>query len=708
LTNSTQERSLERPDPDNPDGEAMRHESFKTSRNKTLLSFIMGIVVAALASTAQASTTVSGSTVSLNDSTTSWAKNSTAVGTFGAGYSAGYTASNSGTTQKVSAYGTLNGEMFGSTFQIGEISATGSSAGATYQVYVGTAKIIDQSATAFNNGALSYTKSATIASVEGTVIIVVLPITAKLELSGDFSLTLSGSLTNSSSEDYISWTLEPAVSTTLTASVYVGVDLFNTGLSASVDLIKWALPFTLSLDYFPSANQVKYAVLGQLTYTELQGSISAYAHALFLDYSYTLFSWAGNTLLTMTVFTDSIPAASNPTIDLSAGYQAAGSYTYADSANLSESGSTYVWYETDCTSPAGTSCQTPSNLNNNSATLSLANVLPGTDAFLTFCVTPSNGYHSGSQVCSSATYVGHLVNFYSDILMSGTRMSFAYNDDAQPSGNCFPIPSSFNDQASSVQFRPPSTYSAMLMMYSDAYCTGTVLSSGMIAAGSLWDDSDFVNNNFNDKMSSFKVVFNDQVGANPFLYMWTNYSTVVGLHNFNSTGGFSESGSTYTFKRATDSSGTGATTVGSGSVTASTTTGAEYLLTSADTGKYIQYCVTPSDGYITGSASCTSWTQVSTAIVWYTGTSQTGNSSSWGVSNGGCVNTAKIASATNGTLVSLALTGQGTGTTTIKYYTGSDCTGTIYTRTASAGSVHNMNLASIGIGSNLKSYEVAW
>jgi len=41
-------------------------------------------------------------------------------------------------------------------------------------------------------------------------------------------------------------------------------------------------------------------------------------------------------------------------------------------------------------------------------------------------------------------------------------------------------------------------------------------------------------------------------------------------------------------------------------------------------------------------------------------------------------------------------------------FTGSGCSGTVYERSAGAGTVHDIDLATVGIGSNLASYMVTW
>ena len=44
----------------------------------------------------------------------------------------------------------------------------------------------------------------------------------------------------------------------------------------------------------------------------------------------------------------------------------------------------------------------------------------------------------------------------------------------------------------------------------------------------------------------------------------------------------------------------------------------------------------------------------------------------------------------------------------IYMYTGSNCSGAMYNRYTGHGTVHDINLDSVGIGSNLVSYKITW
>ena len=57
---------------------------------------------------------------------------------------------------------------------------------------------------------------------------------------------------------------------------------------------------------------------------------------------------------------------------------------------------------------------------------------------------------------------------------------------------------------------------------------------------------------------------------------------------------------------------------------------------------------------------------------------------------------------------SLALYSVDDNVTNIYMYTGSNCTGTMYNRYTGTGTVHNINLDTVGIGSNLVSYKITW
>jgi len=81
---------------------------------------------------------------------------------------------------------------------------------------------------------------------------------------------------------------------------------------------------------------------------------------------------------------------------------------------------------------------------------------------------------------------------------------------------------------------------------------------------------------------------------------------LTGDYLYNDSENDPENGSTYRWQRADNDSG-------DNTITISDATAQSYTLVSADTGKYVRYCVTPSDGTNNGTEACSEWQLVSTS-----------------------------------------------------------------------------------------------
>ena len=75
-------------------------------------------------------------------------------------------------------------------------------------------------------------------------------------------------------------------------------------------------------------------------------------------------------------------------------------------------------------------------------------------------------------------------------------------------------------------------------------------------------------------------------------------------------------------------------------------------------------------------------------------------------SNGACVEISSVG--LPDTAASLILNGEESVEATILMYTGAGCTGSTYSRNAGADNQHSINLDTVGIGSNLVSYNISW
>src|SRR5262249_10239299 len=149
------------------------------------------------------------------------------------------------------------------------------------------------------------------------------------------------------------------------------------------------------------------------------------------------------------MFSDSVPVASGVSVTFD-GNKAKAVYTYTDSSNLAESGSTYAWERGTTGSET-----TGTDLATNATSYSLS--ADENAKYLRFCITPKNGRNNGDKKCSDWTSVGHLVGLYKDASYSGTSAHFAYEQSA--SGTCYAMSSylsSLDNNASSYKFNAPS------------------------------------------------------------------------------------------------------------------------------------------------------------------------------------------------------------------------------------------------------------
>src|SRR5262249_9398157 len=154
-------------------------------------------------------------------------------------------------------------------------------------------------------------------------------------------------------------------------------------------------------------------------------------------------------------------------------------------------------------------------------------------------------------------------------------------------------------------------------------------------------------------------------------------ASATGSYTYSTSGG-TESGSTYLFQRADDTSGTNTTTAASGSCTSSTAL--SYSLTTSDNNKYLRLCVTPSDGTISGSQSCSSWSAVGHLLSLYKDGSFSGTNvniayekSSWGT----CFSMSSLSF--DNMLSSLILKATSSSSTTVTLYSGTGCSGSSVT-----------------------------
>jgi hypothetical protein len=172
-------------------------------------------------------------------------------------------------------------------------------------------------------------------------------------------------------------------------------------------------------------------------------------------------------------------------------------------------------------------------------------------------------------------------------------------------------------------------------------------------------------------------------------------STLTGSYSFDDATNTTESGSTYQWYRV--AGGVSSAIAGATSET--------YSPTGADTNESVMFCVTPADAARSGVQQCSSAVSVP-GVIWYTGDTQTGTASAQTSTNGQCVNMSSIGMDLLAS--SVRLDGQASVETTLKMYTGQNCSGSVYTRYAGANTVHDIEGSTVGIGDGTRSYKITW
>jgi hypothetical protein len=168
-------------------------------------------------------------------------------------------------------------------------------------------------------------------------------------------------------------------------------------------------------------------------------------------------------------------------------------------------------------------------------------------------------------------------------------------------------------------------------------------------------------------------------------------ATLTGSYTFTDPSGAAESGSTYQWYR--------------GTTAIAGATGLTYTVMGADTNATLKFCVTPADANGTGAQACSSAVTVP-GVTWFTGASQTGSATPVSSTQGACVAMSSIGAV--GSFNSLRLDGQPSTISVISMYTSADCTGAVWTRQTGINNVHNIDLATVGIGNAIRSYRITW
>jgi hypothetical protein len=689
------------------------------SSNLSFKRLLAGAI--AMASLTTAATSVYAANLA-NFSTSKWAGKDTSVGDFGAGYGASFTMDLTDGALTGQASGDASIQLFGTTVSIVDLSATASindssSDAAKLIVEVVGVEVYTKS---FSDG-FTFDASEDVSSYEDTfcteffdvsttIMVGVVPVTMSAGAEGCANLVFGATpqYNTTTKEAILNLDLTPSVGVDLAASVGAGTSSFSVGVEAEVTLLDFSLPITLDPKYKFDTAAFSYDSSGSIDLSMLDGAVSLYAKADlgFWDVKYTkkLFEWDGISK-TWYLWSTGKPTASSPTAPIEGG-TAYGAYNFADTAGTSEGSSTYVWYRNSIASDTGRS----------SISSSKDHTIVEADAgkWLQFCVTPKNSVGTpGDQQCSDWEYVGKLASFYQHNDYSGTNVAIAY--EKSPSGTCFNLDdyvSTFDNDTSSYKLWAPSDSSATFHFHKGYDCNDTASSEYQqrtVSAGGSSQQTSTGNlgSTWNDRLTSVMVVFNELVTAeNVAVSISGNTATAAYAFSVGNSVNTTESGSTFKWYRASSSSGTSSALI-SGS------TDSTHTLGYSDDRKYLKVCVTPSNGYTTGSESCSGWMAVGHLLKFFEDDNNGGDhvAIAWEKSEREtCFNLTDYSF--NDKVSSYNWYNNSNAGSTVWLYKDINCSGSSATRTVSAGGSEAISSVNSTFGSSwndsVTSFRVSW
>jgi hypothetical protein len=349
------------------------------------------------------------------------------------------------------------------------------------------------------------------------------------------------------------------------------------------------------------------------------------------------------------------PSASNVSIAQSTS-TLTGSYTFASCGAAADQtpSANLVWWTSKT---ASWSSSTLTNKGTGSTHAGL-----GDYPYVAYCVTPSDGTVTGAKVCSGWF---NWLPFISSatITASGSSLTGSYGYTEYDGGSSVSTRQWYRSTTSS------STGTAISGATGDhytagsqddgkylSYCVTPVDAYGMTGTVVCAQYSAF------PTASSVAISGTAQTGQ-----------TLTGSYTWSNASGYSESGTQLQWKRLQQGSWANVQSATSATFTASV----------PDATTQLEFCVTPSDGRVSGSQVCSSPISIAPTITLYTATNYGGTASTFAYSNGGCIN---LSGAANNSAMSLKWFGVPSGTTTLKIFDGANCGGASATYTTSANS----------------------
>lgn len=690
--------------------------------NRSIITILATASVTAIANGANATSLASYSVPG-------WTGKSTDLGNFGAGYNASFSADLTNGALSGNASGSASIQLFGKTITAAELQAnasindSSSEAGSLLVKATGATIYNPSWSDGFTYSTPDFCKSFFDVSTSFTIVVVPVTMFASAEGCLGITATATPQYNTTTHAGILNLTATPEVDIGLTVGAGVGSRMFSAGVEVNVTLLNFSMPITVAPTYNFTSQAFSSTTTGEITLEMLSGTFDMYAKVDlgFWDkkYSRTLFEWEGISK-TWSLWATGEPSATNLATTIS-GQKIAGSYTYADTANTAQSGSTHKWYRNSTDSDTG-------RTQLSSSTTYADRVLSDADAdqFYQYCVIPKNsGGYTGDEACSDWTAVGKLAILYPSTSygsLSGSHVALAYEKVA--SGKCFNMASMYSSTLSSYPFdNNTSSYKlyattdkpTTFTFYQNADCsssTGTDSVSKTVTAASsnVQTTTSDLGTGWDNVVSSFKAVYLDEsiTATDPVASISGNKATAEYTFSVSENAlSTEESGSTYVWYRASNSSG-------SGSAVISGATASQYSLVPADDQKYLKFCVTPSNGTSMGSMVCSSWYSVGHTFQAYSATGYSGTfqtAIAWEKSaREACFNLSDYSF--NDLMSSFKWSNNSVASSTVWLYQDANCSGSVATRTVAANGSDNMSNIITSMGSSwndtISSFKVSW
>lgn len=689
--------------------------------NRSLASLIAAASATAIANDVNATTLASYSVPG-------WSGKSTSLGNFGAGYNASFSADLTNGALTGNATGSASIQLFGATMTVAELQAnasindSSSEAGSVLVKAVGATIYNPSWSDGFTYSSPEFCKS--FFDVSASFTIVVVPVTMFASAEGCAGLSASATPQYNTTTHVATLNLEatPAVDIGLTVGAGVGSRAFSAGVEADVTLLDFSIPITVAPNYNFNTSSFSYTTTGDITLSMLGGSFDIYAKVDlgFWDKKYkrSIFDWEGISK-TWSLWATGTPSATNLATSFT-GQKVVGSYTYADTANTAQSSSTHKWYRNSTKSDTG-------KTQLSSGTTYADRVLTDSDAeqYLQYCVTPRNSSGNvGEEACSDWTYVGKMAILYPNTSYgssSAGHVALAYEKVA--SGLCFNMSSMyssalgtypFDNTLSSYKLYAPTDKPATFTFYQNANCssstsTDSVSKTVTATSNNSQTSTSDLGTGWDNVVSSFKVVYLDEsvYAADPAVFISGNKATADYTFSVSENAlSTEESGSTYVWYRASNSSGSGSAVI-SGSTTAT------HTLTYADDQKYLKFCVNPSNGTSIGDTVCSGWAAVGHLLKFFEHTNQGGShlSIAWEKSaREACFNLSDYSF--DNKMSSYNWYNNSVANSTVWFYQDANCGGTVATRSVANGSSEAVSNIITTMGSSwndtISSFKVSW